>query len=150
MGPSPPHRRVVDTSRRCSGLPPSFVRRCLVSIQAFHTDRKCRIASNYLTRFFIVYRILYRCYLGPVAFDRVSLPRFSAYTFFSLCLKLSLFDYSIFLTAGNKSHGSPSIPIGWWMSECGEYSHTREWKTKIFTAPTLTFEQEIRLPDLGG
>jgi hypothetical protein len=40
-------------------------------------------------------------------------------------------------------------PIGWWMSECGEYSHTREWKTKIFTAPTLTFEQEIRLPDLG-
>jgi hypothetical protein len=54
-----------------------------------------------------------------------------------------------FLIAGNKSHGSPSIPIGWWMSECGEYSHTREWKTKIFTAPTLTFEQEIRLPDLG-
>jgi hypothetical protein len=35
------------------------------------------------------------------------------------------------------------------LSECGEYSYTKEWKTKIFTAPSLTFQQEVRLPDLG-
>ena len=32
--------------------------------------------------------------------------------------------------------------------ECGEFSHTRPWKTEIFTATNLTFGQEVRLPDL--
>jgi len=32
--------------------------------------------------------------------------------------------------------------------ECGEYSVTRAWKTDVFTAPNLTFDQEVRLPDL--
>lgn len=32
--------------------------------------------------------------------------------------------------------------------ECGEYSFTRPWNTKVFCAPTLTFKQEIRLPDV--
>ena len=32
--------------------------------------------------------------------------------------------------------------------ECGEYSHTRSWKTEIFTATNITFGQEVRLPDL--
>merc|ERR1719186_1225883 len=32
--------------------------------------------------------------------------------------------------------------------ECGEYSYTRIWNSKVFCASTLTFKQEIRLPDL--
>ena len=32
--------------------------------------------------------------------------------------------------------------------ECGEYSHTRSWKTETFTATNITFGQEVRLPDL--
>jgi small subunit ribosomal protein S2 len=32
--------------------------------------------------------------------------------------------------------------------ECGEYSYTRNWRTEIFCAPQLMFNQEIRLPDL--
>eukprot|EP00088_Acartia_fossae_P031273 TRINITY_DN3218_c0_g1_i1.p1 TRINITY_DN3218_c0_g1~~TRINITY_DN3218_c0_g1_i1.p1 ORF type:complete len:256 (+),score=28.91 TRINITY_DN3218_c0_g1_i1:40-807(+) len=32
--------------------------------------------------------------------------------------------------------------------ECGEYSYTRPWVTEIFTAPTLAFQQEVRLPDV--
>jgi len=32
--------------------------------------------------------------------------------------------------------------------ECGEYSSTVPWKTEAFTASTLTFGQEVRLPDL--
>jgi len=32
--------------------------------------------------------------------------------------------------------------------ECGEYSFTRPWKTEVFCAPNVTFQQEIRLPDV--
>ena len=34
--------------------------------------------------------------------------------------------------------------------ECGEYSFTRQWSTDTFTASTLKFGQEVRLPDLGN
>ena len=29
--------------------------------------------------------------------------------------------------------------------DCGEYSYTRAWKSEIFTAPNLTFAQEVRI-----
>jgi small subunit ribosomal protein S2 len=32
--------------------------------------------------------------------------------------------------------------------DCGEFSCTQPWRKEIFTAPTTTFGQEVRLPDL--
>ena len=50
---------------------------------------------------------------------------------------------------GRHNNNSETTNDWYVFTECGEYSVTRAWKTDVFTAPNLTFDQEVRLPDLG-